>query len=95
MGRLTKRYRTSAFCARYEDEALSLPGAALLILGAASVLRFLRKNTVVPTWLAALRERRPFKVAAVALAHKMARIVWALLVKGGVYRAAVPAAAMS
>jgi transposase len=42
-----------------------------------------------------LRERRPFKVAAVALAHKMARIVWALLVKGGVYRAAVPAAAMS
>ena len=31
-------------------------------------------------------------VAAVALANKMARIVWALLVKGGVYRAPVAAA---
>ena len=67
----------------------------LLILGAANVLRFMRKNTAVSAWLAALRERRPFKVVAVALAHKMARIVWALMVKGGVYRAAVPAAAAS
>jgi transposase len=67
----------------------------LLILGAANVLRFMRKNTAVSAWLAALRERRPFKVAAVALAHKMARIVWALMVKGGVYRAAVLAAATS
>jgi transposase len=64
----------------------------LLILGAANVLRFMRKNTAVSAWLAALRERRPFKVAAVALAHKMARIVWALMAKGGTYRAAVPAA---
>jgi transposase len=67
----------------------------LLILGAANVLRFMRKNTAVSAWLAALRERRPFKVAAVALAHKMARIVWALMAKGGTYRAAVPAAAKS
>ena len=59
------------------------------------MLRFMRKNTAVSAWLAALRERRPFKVVAVALAHKMARIVWALMVKGGVYRAAVPAAAAS
>ncbi len=64
----------------------------LLILCAANVLRFMRKNRLSP-WLAALRERRPFKVVAVALAHKMARIVWALMVKGGTYRAAVPAAA--
>jgi transposase len=66
----------------------------LLILGAANVLRFMRKNAV-SAWLAALRQRRPFKVVAVALAHKMARIVWALMVKGGLYRAASPAAAMS
>jgi transposase len=66
----------------------------LLILGAANVLRFTRKNAV-SAWLAALRERRPFKVAAVALAHKMARIVWALMVKGGVYRAAPSAVATS
>ncbi len=31
--------------------------------------------------------RRPYKVVAVALANKMARTIWALLVKGGTYRA--------
>jgi hypothetical protein len=30
--------------------------------------------------------RRPFKVVAVALANKMARIAWALLAKGGSYQ---------
>ena len=34
-----------------------------------------------------LLARKPFKVVAVALANKMARIAWALLVKGGPYRA--------
>jgi transposase len=67
----------------------------LLIVGAANVLRFWRKDSPVSTWLAALRQRRPFKVVAVALAHKMARIVWALMVKGGTYRTANPAAAAS
>ena len=66
----------------------------LLILGAANVLRFQRKGAASP-WLAGLRGRRPFKVVAVALAHKMARIAWALMVKGGNYRAAAPAAATS
>jgi transposase len=67
---------------------------SLLILGAANVLR--RRNSVLRSaWLTALRGRRPFKVAAVALAHKTARIVWALMVKGGTYRAAVPAVATS
>ena len=49
------------------------------------VLRFFAK---LPPCLA----RRPFKVAAVALANKMARIVWALLNKGGNYRPSEPAA---
>jgi transposase len=31
--------------------------------------------------------RRPYKVAAVALANKVARTIWALLVKGGTYQA--------
>jgi transposase len=31
--------------------------------------------------------RRPFKVVAVALANKIARIIWALLAKGGLYQA--------
>ena len=30
--------------------------------------------------------RRPFKVVAVALANKIARTIWALLVKGGTYQ---------
>ena len=44
-------------------------------------------------WLAQLLARRPFKVVAVALANKMARVAWALLAKGGTYRAPVLAAA--
>jgi hypothetical protein len=35
--------------------------------------------------------RKPPMLVRVALANKMARIVWALLVKGGVYRAPVAA----
>jgi transposase len=64
---------------------------SLLILGAANVLR--RRSASGSAWLVALRGRRPFKVAAVAFAHKIARIAWALVVKGGSYRAAMPAAA--
>jgi transposase len=37
--------------------------------------------------------RRPFKVVTVALANKMARMAWALLAKGGAYRAPALAAA--
>jgi hypothetical protein len=38
-------------------------------------------------WLTQLLARRRFKVVAVALANKMARMVWALLAHGGTYRA--------
>jgi transposase len=41
----------------------------------------------LPRWTAALLARRPLKVVAVALANKIARIIWALLVKGGLYQA--------
>jgi transposase len=34
--------------------------------------------------------RRPYKVVAVALANKMARVIWALLTKGGTYRGMAP-----
>ena len=60
---------------------------SLLVLGAASVLRRVKANGGVPSWLVALLGRRPFKVVAVALANKMARMIWALLSKGGVYQA--------
>jgi transposase len=38
-------------------------------------------------WLTQLLARRSFKVVAVALANKMARIAWVLLAKSGTYRA--------
>jgi hypothetical protein len=41
---------------------------------------------------AELLARRPFKVVAIALANKMARIAWALLASGGIYRAPALAA---
>ena len=37
-------------------------------------------------WLLALLERKPRKLAAVALANKMARIVWAIMATGEAYR---------
>ena len=37
-------------------------------------------------WLLALLERKPRKLAAVALANKMARIVWAMMATGEAYR---------
>jgi len=43
-------------------------------------------------WATRLLARRPFKVAVVALANKMARIAWALLVRGGTYTTAATAA---
>jgi len=36
--------------------------------------------------------RRPFKVVAIALANKLARIAWALLASGGHYRPRLAAA---
>lgn len=57
----------------------------LLVLGATAVLRIARNDDRARPWLKGLLARRPFKVAAVALANKMARIIWALLTKGGIY----------
>ena len=37
-------------------------------------------------WLLQLLERRPRKAAAIALANKMARIIWALMARGEAYR---------
>ena len=37
-------------------------------------------------WLIALMARRPIKVAAIALANKIARTAWALMTRGTRYR---------
>jgi len=59
----------------------------ILVVGAHAVLRRARQQPEKYPWLTQLLARRPFKVVAVALANKMARIAWALLAKGGTYRA--------
>jgi transposase len=66
---------------------------SLLILGATARLRHERARGVKDVWLAKLIARRPVKVAAVALAAKTARIIWALLAKGESYRAPAQLAA--
>jgi len=44
-------------------------------------------------WLLALLARKPRKLAAVALANKMARIAWAMMTRGEAYRPTRAAAA--
>jgi transposase len=56
----------------------------LLVVGATAYLRYERARARDP-WLHDLLARRPFKVAAVAYAAKMARIIWAMLVTGEPY----------
>ena len=54
-----------------------------------SVIRWVvRKGGSANRWLAALVMRKPKMVAAVALAHKMARMIWALTTKEQDYRMA-------
>ena len=66
----------------------------LLVAGAMSVIRHAkRRGPSNRPWLADLMARKPTKVAAVALANKNARIVWALMTRGGTYQKPVPLAA--
>jgi hypothetical protein len=61
---------------------------SLLIAGAVAVRRHARNRpTRDGAWVRALMERKPTKVAAVALANKTARIVWAVMMRGDGYRA--------
>ena len=73
LGNITKqgdRYLRSLFCA-----------------GALAVIRYAKiHGTKYRPWLAKLLERRPTKVAAIALANKIARMAWAMMVKGESYR---------
>jgi transposase len=65
----------------------------ILVVGAHSVLKRAKQSPEKYPWLTQLLARRPFKVVAIALANKMARIAWALLARGGTYRAPQLAAA--
>jgi transposase len=57
----------------------------LLVLGATAVIRQAKPGRTSP-WLIALLARKPKKLAALALANKMARTVWAMMVSGELYR---------
>ena len=60
---------------------------SLLVLGAVAVLRHQRgRERIADPWLRRMIEEKPFKVAAVALANRMARTVWALSVKNEAWR---------
>jgi len=61
----------------------------LLILGANSVIikRHVHAAAKPGTWLGRMLSRKPPLLVRVALANKMARIAWALMARGGVYRA--------
>jgi transposase len=73
LGNITKagdRYLRSLFCA-----------------GALAVIRRVETHgSKHRPWLSKLLERRPAKVAAIALANKLARMAWAMMVKGESYR---------
>lgn len=68
---------------RAGDETLR----SILVVGATSVIWQARRGTSrsAPPWLLALLARKPPKLAAVALANKVARIAWKLMVTGERY----------
>ena len=57
----------------------------LLIHGARAVIRFAENKAAPDPWLCKLIARRNKNIAAVALANKNARVIWALLTKGRAY----------
>jgi transposase len=59
----------------------------LLITGAMAVIRWaVRRGAPTGSWLARMLERKPRMVVAVALANKMARGIWAMLMRGEDFR---------
>src|SRR4029077_2966331 len=55
---------------------------SLFTAGALAVIRYAKIHGTKRPWLTALLARRPTKVAAIALANKIARMAWAMMVKG-------------
>src|SRR6187455_1592051 len=67
---------------------------SLFVAGALAVIRYAKiHGTKHRPWLTALLARRPTKVAAIALANKLARMAWAMMARGERYRQPVALAA--
>ena len=65
----------------------------LLVAGSLAVIRYAQRNGTKRPWLVKLLERRTSKIAAVALANKNARMIWAMMMRGENYREPVAQAA--
>jgi transposase len=60
----------------------------LLIIGATSIIRYARSDASAgASWANGLLAKKPARLVSVALANKTARIAWAVLARGEVYRA--------
>jgi transposase len=67
---------------------------SLFTTGALAVIRYAKiHGTKHRPWLTSLLSRRPTKVAAIALANKIARMAWAMLAKGERYKEPIALAA--
>jgi transposase len=67
---------------------------SLFTAGALAVIRYAKIHvTKQRPWLTALLARRPTRVAAIALANKIARMVWAMMTRGERYKEPVALAA--
>jgi transposase len=59
----------------------------LLVVGATAVVRYTRrKTTAVSLWANRLLQRKPARLVTVAVANKMARIIWAIMARNETYR---------
>lgn len=58
----------------------------LLVVGALAVIRYAERHGTRRPWLVQLMARRTTKIAAVALANKTARMIWAIMTSGQAYR---------
>jgi len=66
----------------------------LLVLGATASLRWLHKRTdPLAVWTKRLLQRRPARHVTVPLANKLARIAWAIMTTGELFRSDAPIAA--